>query len=89
MFMRFGNNMEHFIFEIITHWGRRKSVVNVKANNYQSALKIAYQNFPKKWFYADEFFNAGFEDDLKRSVQIFARPYIDINTGKYLKRGTY
>ena len=51
--------------------------------------QIAYQNFPKKWFYADEFFNAGFEDDLKRSVQIFARPYIDINTGKYLKRGTY
>jgi hypothetical protein len=89
MFMRFGNNMEHFIFEIITHWGSRKSVVNVKAKNYQLALKIAYQNFPKKWFYADEFFNAGFEDDLKRSVQIFARPYIDINTGKYLKRGTY
>ena len=78
--------MEHFIFEIITHWGRRKNVVNVKAKDMQAALKIAYQNYPKKWFYADEFFNAGFEDDLKRSVRIFPKPYIDINTGKFIKR---
>jgi hypothetical protein len=78
--------MEQYIFEIITHWGRRKNVVNVKAKDYQSALKICYQNYPKKWFYADEFFNAGFEDDLKRSCEIYAKPYIDTQTGKYLRR---
>ena len=42
------------------------------------------RNYPKKWFVVSEYFNPIMES--VKTNQIFAKPYIDILTGKYIKK---
>jgi len=76
--------MNKYNFEIATIMGRRKNLVNVLANSYKEAETVCYQNYPKKWFVVSEYFNPIMES--VKTNQIFAKPYIDILTGKYIKK---
>ena len=76
--------MNKYDFEISTIYGRRKNLVNVVANTYKEAITVCYQNYPKKWFVAAEYFNPIME--CVKTNKIFAKPYIDTLTGKYIKK---